>query len=161
MATLSCCIYNTSCVTLIMQKKDSIDEIDVINCVNLRLRMLTRITNKLYADPLREIGISPCQQNIVFMVGKMKRVPQNELGRMLFLERSTVTRELSGLMTKGFIRKSDDFPSPVIELTKSGVALLKVIIPIWSTVQRGVLKDIGDAGSKAIDMLLNSLKKEG
>jgi DNA-binding MarR family transcriptional regulator len=140
-------------------RKEVPEEINILNCVNLRLRMLTRIVNKMYADPLRSLGISTGQQNILFAVGKMKRIPQNELGKVLFLERSSVTRELDGLVKKRLIRKSSDFPSPMIELTPSGVSLFQAIIPAWSSVQAHVLDAIGKEGSQSIDKLLKSLKK--
>ncbi|SRR5260370_34520330 len=142
-----------------MATKNALEQIDVLNCVNLRLRMLNRLVNKLYADPLREVGISTCQQSIMFMVGKMKRISQNELGKALFLERSTVTREINGLVAKGFIRKTDDFPSPVLALSKSGENALRVMVPLWSNIQEQVLDVIGKDGSSAINKVLNSLRK--
>ena len=145
-------------VNLVMDQKVELKDIDVVSCINMRIRMLNRLVNKMYAEPLRPIGISTAQQNILFLVGKMKKVSQQQIGKMLFLEKSTVTRELNALRTRGFIRKSDELPSFMVELTKSGNQLIELMIPQWLRVQGELLKIIGKGGSESINKLLKSLQ---
>jgi len=135
-----------------------IDQINPNNCVNNRLRRANRIINRLYNKYIGNLDISLGQMSILFFVGKMKSVKQNEIGKFLDLERSTVTRELNGLLQKGYIKKTDDNVSPVISMMSKGNQFLNEVIPAWQMAQNEALQIIGTNGDEALNLLLNKIK---
>lgn len=141
------------------QETTDISAAEVLGCVNARLRMLSRRVNKIYLRELKPLGISSGQQlTVLFMIGKIGTISQHELGKLLFLQRSTVSRELEGLVRKGFIRKSNDTKSPEISMTELGSAFVKSALPKWARAQEKVMQLIGAAGSHSLDALLEAVK---
>ncbi|MEN7547635.1 MarR family winged helix-turn-helix transcriptional regulator [Rapidithrix thailandica] len=135
-----------------------IDDINPAICVNGRLRRVTRLVNRLYSRHLRAVGISSGQQTILFFVGKVKAIEQREIGKRLQLERSTVTRELNGLVEKGYVIKSEGSQRPVIELTSEGARFLNKMVPIWQDAQNEALELLGREGDEALNTLLVNTK---
>ena len=135
------------------KSKNKIDLIDPRQCINTRIRMITRSINKVYSGYYREAGISVGQQSILLYVGKKKEVSQSQIGKDLILERSTVTRELDGLIKKGYLKKYPGTGSPLVKVTQTGNRFLNVLIPKWQKAQEEAGKILGAQGEKALDKL--------
>ncbi len=115
--------------------------------------MATRKLNQLYNAHTKELGISFGQQSILLFVGKHGMVRQSQIGKSLQLERSTVTRELNGLIRKGFIAKDQDGVSPQVGVTETGKTFLNALIPKWIQAQKRTKELLGRDGEKAVYML--------
>ena len=92
---------------------------------------------------------------MLLFVGKHGRVRQSQIGKSLQLERSTVTRELNGLIKKGFIAKDKDSVSPQVSITETGKTFLNALIPKWMQSQERARKLLGRDGEKAVYTLNN------
>lgn len=134
-----------------------IDDIDPNECLNSRLRMITRKLNQLYNAHSKELAISFGQQSVLLFVGKHGLVRQSQIGKNLRLERSTVTRELEGLISKGYITKLEDSISPQVKVTETGRTFLNALIPKWIQAQEKARELLGKDGEKAIYTLNNLL----
>ena len=135
-----------------------IDTINPAECLNTRLRMATRKLNQLYNAHIAELGISFGEQSILLMVGKMGQVRQSDIGKRLHLERSTVTRELRGLIKKGYITKyKEEGISPVVHMTNKGQSFLNILVPKWIDAQNQAKKLLGVEGETALDVVNQKL----
>jgi len=99
------------------------------------------------------------QLSLLMVTGKMKAVPQAELGKMLKLERSTVTRDLTRLVDKGFLVKSGTNSRPVVEMTDAGAEYTERIIPDWYNATQEAKNKLGADGDLALNLVLQNLMK--
>ena len=95
------------------------------------------------------------QLSLLMIVGKMKQVPQAELGRMLRLERSTITRDLKRLVDKGYFIKTGSKSRPVIEITDKGAEHTSRTIPDWQKATAEANEILGVKGVDALNYTLN------
>jgi DNA-binding MarR family transcriptional regulator len=103
---------------------------DPSNCLALQAKILHRVIDKIYRKHLAHYQITAPQLNILFVMGKKQQLAQAQLGKILVLERSTVTKDLKRLIAKGYLVKSSN-GHPVVEITAAGNAFLERIIPVW------------------------------
>ena len=75
------------------------------NCIGLRLRRLSRIVDGYYRKNLIDYEITENQLTILFLLSETKKVEQGRIGKVLKLERSTVSRNIKLLEKKGLIRR--------------------------------------------------------
>ena len=115
------------------------------HCVGSRLRRLSRIADSHIRSFLGDHKITENQMTILFTLHELRKVEQGKVGEVLFLERSTVSRNIKLLEKQGLIVRSMDY-RPEIELTSEGIELVKILIPQWE---------------KAMDVLVGQLEVEG
>ena len=122
------------------------------NCIGLRLRRLSRIVDGCYRKNLIDYEITENQLTILFLLGEMKKVEQGRIGKVLKLERSTVSRNIKLLKEKGLIRRSPEY-KPEIELTTKGKNLALELIPRWEKTMDELIAKLGDNGMQIIKKL--------
>jgi DNA-binding MarR family transcriptional regulator len=127
-------------------------------CLNLRIRMATRVINRIFDKYSRQLGVSPSQQTILLLVDAKEAIHQSEIGKELSLERSTVTRELKGLIDKGYLQKEGTSISPLVSLTEQGKIFMQELIPSWTKANREVAALLGKKGVAAIGELFQSIQ---
>ena len=145
-----------------MNKKDQTSHSELLHpymCVGSRLNKLSRVFNKLYTGYLKDAGVTLTQTSILFYISGMQPVEQREVGKFLQLERSTVTRDLKRLITRNYIRKTDQGVSPILELTDEGQAFVKVFKPLWEKAQQDALNQLGPDGQQALNTLIQLLEE--
>ena len=122
------------------------------NCIGLRLRRLSRIVDGYYRKNLIDYEITENQLTILFLLSKMKKVEQGRIGKVLKLERSTVSRNIKLLEKKGLIRRSPEY-KPEIELTTKGKNIAIELIPRWEKTMDELIAKLGDNGLQIIKKL--------
>ncbi len=115
------------------------------DCVASRLRRLSRIADNYMRKCLADHKITENQMTILFTLSELGRVEQGKIGEFLFLERSTVSRNIKLLQEQGLVKRSPEY-RPEIELAGKGKELVKTLIPKWR---------------KVMDELVGKLEKEG
>ena len=122
------------------------------NCIGLRLRRLSRIVDGYYRKNLIDYEITENQLTILFLLSEMKKVEQGRIGKVLKLERSTVSRNIKLLEKKGLIRRSPEY-KPEIELTTKGKNIAIELIPRWEKTMDELIAKLGDNGMQIIKKL--------
>lgn len=122
------------------------------NCIGLRLRRLSRIVDGYYRKNLIDYEITVNQLTILFLLSEMKKVEQGRIGKVLKLERSTVSRNIKLLEKKGLIRRSPEY-KPEIDLTAKGKNLALELIPLWEKTMDELIAKLGDNGMQTINKL--------
>ena len=127
-------------------------------CVMTRWRMTNRILAAIYDEELRPFGLKSSQLGLLVAVTKAGPVRRIELGRLLSLDPSTLTRNLAVMLKHGWIEEvpdDGDQRGAPLQTTATGRKLLQRIAPAWHRAQSCAKKMLGSAG---IDLIFSALK---
>ncbi|MEO6548640.1 MAG: MarR family winged helix-turn-helix transcriptional regulator [Ferruginibacter sp.] len=139
----------------------AIESIDPASCINSRLRRLARMATHVYERELQQFELRSSQISILMMVGKTGTTNQKEVADFLFIEKSTLSRDLKKLTDRKLIgiSKGADARHSQLGLTKKGHELLEELIPAWKKVHDKVEKTLGSFSLESIDTITKALKQ--
>jgi DNA-binding MarR family transcriptional regulator len=125
-------------------------------CLCASLRRAARAVTQLYERELRDSGLTGPQFSLLQAIGKTGPVTQGRLGRLLALDSTTLSRTLRPLESHGWIRceTGRDRRERSLDLTKTGKALVRKLVPAWDRVQRRLEARMG---AERWEMLLSEL----
>jgi DNA-binding MarR family transcriptional regulator len=118
-------------------------------CVMMRWRMINRVLSAIYDEELRPFGLKSSQLSLLVAVAKAGPVRRIELGKLLALDPSTLTRNLQVMLKHGWIEEvPDDIDQrgAPLETTATGRKLLDRIAPAWHRAQTRAKKMLGSSG---------------
>ena len=117
-------------------------------CVARRLRQVNRTITRLYDEALRPHGLTVNQLNILAVIISEKKIQPGQLGQSLGMEKSTVSRTISRMEEKGWLKvaQGKDSRTQILTVTSKGRQLLLTVTPIWDNLQAGVLNN-ADGGN--------------
>jgi DNA-binding MarR family transcriptional regulator len=104
---------------------------EVQECIGARLRGLSRQVDSIYRKHLEGTNITENQLSIMLALYKTGEIEQIEIGRILNLERSSLSRNLTRLIDQQLVVKNGAVNRPVITLTSTGLIKVKDILPNW------------------------------
>ncbi|MBE23230.1 MAG: MarR family transcriptional regulator [Gemmatimonadetes bacterium] len=101
-------------------------------CVCSRTRMLDRILTQVFDDALRGVGIGSTQLTMLALVASLEGLRAVEIGQMLEMEKSTVSRCLAVLRKRGWVHTVErKGGGKGIGVTDQGNKVLKRAGPVW------------------------------
>lgn len=124
----------------------------VHECFAARVRKLSRKLDNRYRILTKEFGISENQLNILFYLDVQKEVEQGVMAKDLFLERSTISRNLKVLQKLCLVTRSSDY-HPVVIITAEGQAMVNEIIPKWNVLMNELGDSLGEEGVSSLKTL--------
>jgi len=135
------------------------DQVDPRECVYGKIRRLDRIVNGVYMKEINAFGLRGSMLSLLFLVGKMGKINQKEIGEKLVLDASTVSRDIKKLMKKGWVtvEAGEDARERVVSLRKEGYKLLEEVSPVWSAVHAKVVAALGEFSVQQIDQVTSVL----
>jgi DNA-binding MarR family transcriptional regulator len=136
----------------------AVDEI-VSDCLAVRVRLIGRAVTGLYDGALNGHGLTIAQVNLLAALGKVGPCRPAKLGDVLQLERSTVSRNLTLLLNRGWIeaRSSDAKGVREVALTRTGQAKIESVMPEWRQAQRQAARLLGPTGVRAIQGIASGM----
>ncbi|PCJ28781.1 MAG: hypothetical protein COA97_00115 [Flavobacteriales bacterium] len=115
-----------------MRKKSNIDFNDENFCCPMgSMNRLSKIISKMFRCHFSKLNVTNSQVGIFMILGEKGETSQDSLGKMMLLERSTVSRDLVRLVDQGYLYKAKGGKSPLIGLTKKGQELAAEIKVEW------------------------------
>lgn len=129
-------------------------------CLMGRARLLTRVLTRIYDDELRPFGLKATQFNLLVVVAQLGPVRRIEIGRMIHLDPSTLTRNLQVMLSNSWIEEvadDEDGRGLPLQATQRGKALLESVSPAWSRAQRKAEKLLGTEGATLLRKLSSEL----
>lgn len=107
-------------------------------CIANRVRRLNRAVSSMYDEALRPHGLRITQMSILVVASMLGEASPGDFGRLLCLEKSTVSRTLDRLRTRGWIDvlSGADARSTRVRITVKGAAKLRAVSPAWRRIQR-------------------------
>jgi DNA-binding MarR family transcriptional regulator len=122
-------------------------------CVLMRTRLISRVITGIYDEKLRPFGISSAQFALLVVIYQVEPATRAEIGRLQHQDRSTLTRNLKVILSKGWVeetRYGADGRSRPIVLTRVGKDLLRKAEPAWQAAQVQAKDLLGKAGAIAV-----------
>lgn len=115
------------------------------HCAAFNFRRTARAFTRLYDEALQPTGIRSTQFAILVGLKKLEPVPIGELGRILGIDRTTMTRSLRLLRVEGLltISKRAEKRQRFVSITAKGVKTLEQAVPVWREVQARFVNTIG------------------
>jgi DNA-binding MarR family transcriptional regulator len=142
-----------------MASRNVIDEM-AGGCLMGRARLLTRVLTGMYDDELRPFGLKATQLNLLVVVAQLGPVRRIEIGRLIHLDPSTLTRNLQVMLSNGWIEEvadDEDGRGLPLRVTKRGKALLEEVAPAWKRAQGKAEKLLGSEGAALLRRLSSGL----
>lgn len=115
------------------------------HCAAFNFRRTARAVTRLYDEALQATGIRSTQFAILVAVKKGEPVAIGELGRVLGIDRTTMTRSLRLLTKEGFLTVSKRLAKRqrFVTITSKGVETLERAVPVWREMQARFVDTVG------------------
>ena len=110
-------------------------------CLFFTSAKLARELGRIADESFRKTGFSPSHAILLYIVNLRGGIPQKEIGEMLHLTPSTITRLLERLERNEFIAKKSEGKNVYLCTTPEGLALQSDIITAWNMLQ-GKYEDV-------------------
>jgi DNA-binding MarR family transcriptional regulator len=135
------------------------DSLPSLPCMCATIRRASRALTHLYDEALRPVGLRATQFTVLQALSLAGDVSQGELGQLLAMDSTTLTRTLEIIGRHGWIakRRGQDRREWRMRLSKPGEAQLKRAMPYWQKVQGRVRAQLGNELSKSLLKLTDKL----
>ncbi len=121
------------------------DALPTLGCACASLRRAARAVTQLYEEALRGTGLRPTQFTLLQVLARRGELTQAELGGMLAMDSTTLTRTLRPLAARGWIRArpGDDRRERWYAVTPAGRREIDRARPAWEAVQQRLRARVG------------------
>lgn len=128
-------------------------------CMCATLRRASRVLTQRYDEALRLHGLRATQFTVLQALSLVGEVSQGELGEVLAMDSTTLTRTLEIMCNRGWIAKQygEDRRERRLFLSKDGEAQFKRALPSWQEAQMKLRHQLGDARSDNLVNLINQV----
>ncbi len=119
-------------------------------CACANLRRAARLVTQRYDQQLQPTGIKATQFTLLQALTQAGNISQGNLGDLLGLDSTTLTRTLALLRSKGWIqtKPGEDRREVRLTLTAEGKRKYLSALPYWQSAQKDLRKVLGEAGWK-------------
>lgn len=126
-------------------------------CLMFNFREVCRTITQIYDEQLIIIGLHSTQYTLLVSLKFQEPQKLSSLAKTIGLDRTTLTRNLSLLEKKGWVKyeKSSDSRQKIVSITQQGEQILNQAFPIWQNLQNMFIEKLGN---KNFNELLNNLK---
>ena len=118
----------------------------VLPCACANLRRTARAVTRMYNQELRATGLELTQFTLLMALKLTGETTQGDLGKLLAMDTTTLTRMLRLLTKQGWIavKAGDDRRQRLLRLTPSGRHKLRQSQAYWERAQRRLQRDLGE-----------------
>jgi DNA-binding MarR family transcriptional regulator len=115
-------------------------------CACFKVRKAARAITKLYEEVLRPSGLRATQFSLLMATRVMGPVTVVKLAQVMVMDRTTLTRNLQILETRGLItiKPGEDRREREVNLTAEGMEVLAKAVPLWEEAQERVREGLGE-----------------
>lgn len=115
-------------------------------CMCGSFRRTSRALTQLYENALRPLGLRATQFTILQALSLAGEVTQSQLGEILAMDSTTLTRTLQIMDRQGWIaeRRGQDRRERRLRLAKGGETQFKRALPAWEKVQARLRRQLGE-----------------
>ncbi len=127
------------------------------DCVASKAILSMRALMGIYKKHLGKHQITQSQLGIMMVLGHFRTIPQAQLGRIMMLDRSTVTRDLKRLVDRNYLIKEGAVNKLTLIITEAGLDFLESILPDWEEAKKEAESILGEDGMEALNLVLQKL----
>ena len=128
-------------------------------CIAVRIRLLNRSVTNIFDQALRPLGVKVSQLNVLIVVAKRGPTSPAEVARRLNMEKSTLSRNVERMRTRGWLKVSqgDTGRKQILELGAAGRKLIEKSLPFWKKAQAQTEALLGQRGARSIHRAANTV----
>ena len=128
----------------------------MLPCACANLRRAARVVTQLYDQELRGTGLRTTQFTLLQALESAGRITQGDLGDVLAIDSTTLTRNLRLLAGRGWVRSlsGEDRRERHFQLAPAGRRELDRARPHWEHAQQRLRKALGDPQWEAMQSAL-------
>lgn len=149
-------------------KNSSPDKIEKVaaeiaaDCLAMRVRFLNRSLTAIYDDAFRSLGITTGQVNMLVAIIKQESLTSRQLGDILNIEKSTLSRNLERMRKSAWIELTPPATGRAysIKASRKGKALLRKVLPCWQNAQDDAVDLLGMKGARVLKSVGNQVRKK-
>ncbi len=125
------------------------------------LRRTSRALTQLYEKELRPLGLRSTQLTILQVLSRMGELSQGQLGEVLAMDSTSLTRTLAIMAREGWIaeRRGEDRRERWLRLANAGQKQLGKALPVWEKVQSHLRRQLGDQAWNDLMQLTTQVTK--
>jgi DNA-binding MarR family transcriptional regulator len=133
----------------------------VLPCACANLRRTARAVTRLYNQELRPTGLELTQFTLLMALNITGETTQGDLGKLLALDTTSLTRMLRFLTKRGWIgvKSGHDRRQRFLRLTISGRHKFEQSQPHWERAQKRLHKGLGEPGWNQMGGLLSDVTR--
>lgn len=132
------------------------------HCVANNLHKTARAVSRIYAEELRVTGLKRSQFAILGGLDRAGEIALSALAELLYLDRTTLTRNLKPLEAEGFVTRTDsaaDRRVKLVGITDRGRTKFREARRCWQKGQRRVVRLFGEARWRELETQLKDLRR--
>ena len=114
------------------------------DCIYFNLVTLTRRVSKTWQEEFERLGLSPSHGYLLFAIAENPKASQKELGELMELEASTITRFVDALAVKGLVEKKSRGKGAVIAMTPEGRKTYRDVKDAMDRLYRSMAEHFGN-----------------
>jgi DNA-binding MarR family transcriptional regulator len=104
-------------------------------CIARRVRRLSRQITRIYDDAMRPIGLTVAQFGMLSAMIRVGVTSPAAVGRMLDLEKSTVSRNLARMVEHGWVSSEAGLRGVELKVLPAGRRMFERAHPAWESAQ--------------------------
>jgi DNA-binding MarR family transcriptional regulator len=118
----------------------------MLPCLCGSFRRTSRALTQLYEEALRPLGLRSTQFTILQALSLAGEVSQGQLGEMLAMDSTSLTRTLAIMRRRGWVaeRRGEDRRERCLRLANAGEVKLRRALPVWEKVQSRLRRQLGE-----------------
>jgi DNA-binding MarR family transcriptional regulator len=118
----------------------------VLPCMCGNFRRTARALTQLYENAIRPLGLRATQLTILQVLDRAGEIPQRQLGQMLAMDSTSLTRTLAIMRRQGWLaeRSGKDRRERLLRLSGPGSKKLNRVLPVWEKVQTRLRHQLGE-----------------
>lgn len=125
------------------------------SCISGKVMRSQRIVSSIFRKYLAQFDLTNSQLSTLFVIAKSKGATQVRIAEVMFMDKSTVTRNLSRLLKSNIIEKK----GKQVFLTYEGKVFLEKVIPVWEEAMTEMKAKLGSEGLDALDTVVANLTR--
>src|SRR5208282_3231706 len=127
-------------------KSEARRPLPLLPCTCSNLRRAARVVTRLYNRALQSDGIESTQFTLLMALDQVGEISQGELGEILALDSTSLTRMLRLLKDHGWVQahEGDDRRVRLFRLTKTGRKKFQECLPRWKRGQDQLRAALGE-----------------
>lgn len=118
-----------------MADAESLARVVAGQCIARRVRRLARLVTRVYDDAMRPHGLTVAQFGILSALLRNGPVSPATLGRLLDLEKSTVSRNVARMAEHGWLAVEGDGRGLELRVLAAGRRVFERAHPAWQAAQ--------------------------
>lgn len=136
--------------------------LDPSRCVSNNLYKTARAVSRIYAEEMRPAGLARSQFAVLGHLEHEGPLALSDLARRLYMDRTTLTRNLKPLEQSGLVSRSaspDDARIRLVAITAAGRRKLDEARGYWRKAQARLLAAFGEDAWRELESTLRDLRR--